>query len=81
MTPASLSPVWIEHTNMQRPETYGGTHLAYLSRYLDPQDPYYHMSADELLEAYLPHLQRMFRDLSAGGCGRCGRGASATPSP
>ncbi len=56
----------IEHTNMQRPETYGGTHLAYLSRYLDPQDPYYHMSADELLEAYLPHLQRMFRGFERG---------------
>jgi len=51
----------IEHTNMQRPETYGGAHLAYLSRYLDPEDPYYRMSADELLDAYLPHLQRMFK--------------------
>jgi protoporphyrinogen oxidase len=50
----------IEHTNMQRPEDYGGAHLVYLSRYLDPEDPYYRMSADELLEAYLPHLQKMF---------------------
>jgi protoporphyrinogen oxidase len=54
----------IEHTNMQRPERYGGAHLAYLSRYLDPDDPYYQMSADELLSAYLPHLQKMFRGFS-----------------
>ncbi len=51
----------IEHTNMQRPEDYGGARLAYLSRYLDAADPYYAMTADELLAAYLPHLQRMFR--------------------
>jgi len=51
----------IEHTNFQRPETYGGAHLAYLSRYLDPADPYYAMDADALLEAYLPYLGRMFR--------------------
>ncbi len=54
----------IEHTNMQRPETYGGTHLAYLSRYLDADDPYYRMSPDELLEAYLPHLRKMFQGFS-----------------
>jgi len=51
----------IEHTNMQRPETYGGTHLAYISRYLDAQDPAYGLSAQELLDAYLPSLQKMFR--------------------
>ncbi len=51
----------IEHTNMQRPEEYGGARLAYLSRYLDPSDPYYGMEAEELLAAYMPHLQKMFR--------------------
>jgi protoporphyrinogen oxidase len=54
----------IEHTNMQRPERYGGAHLAYLSRYLDADDPYCQMSADELLSAYLSHLQKMFRGFS-----------------
>ncbi|MGI6366773.1 MAG: NAD(P)/FAD-dependent oxidoreductase [Anaerolineae bacterium] len=52
----------IEHTNLQRPEQYGGARLVYLSRYLDPADPYYSMEAEELLQAYLPHLRRMFRD-------------------
>jgi protoporphyrinogen oxidase len=54
----------IEHTNMQRPETYGGTRLAYISRYLDADDPVYQMSAEELLTAYLPHLQKMFKGFS-----------------
>lgn len=51
----------IEHTNMQRRETYGGAHLAYISRYLDAADPAYAMSAEELLQSYLPHLAKMFR--------------------
>ncbi|MFO7697321.1 MAG: FAD-dependent oxidoreductase [Anaerolineae bacterium] len=51
----------IEHTNFQRSEDYGGARLAYLSRYLDPDDPYYAMDADALLAAYEPHLARMFR--------------------
>ncbi len=54
----------IEHTNMQRPETYGGAHLAYISRYLDPEDPAYQQSADELLADYEPHLAKMFRGFS-----------------
>ncbi|MBN1582928.1 MAG: NAD(P)/FAD-dependent oxidoreductase [Anaerolineae bacterium] len=51
----------IEHTNMQRAGRYGGAHLAYISRYLDPADPHYQMPVDALLNAYLPHLQKMFR--------------------
>jgi protoporphyrinogen oxidase len=51
----------IEHTNMQRVDTYGGAHLAYISRYLDADDPAFAQSAEELLDAYLPHLQKMFR--------------------
>jgi protoporphyrinogen oxidase len=46
---------------MQRTEDYGGSHLAYLSRYLDPEDRFYQMTADELLDAYVPHLRKMFR--------------------
>ena len=51
----------IEHTNMQRPENYGGAHLAYISRYLDADEAAYGLSADELLASYMPHLQTMFR--------------------
>jgi len=54
----------IEHTNMQRPETYGGSHLVYISRYLTPNDPHFAMPAAQLLDDYLPHLQKMFRGFS-----------------
>lgn len=50
----------IEHTNFERPETYGGNHVVYLSKYLPPTDSLYSMSADELLGHALPYLQRMF---------------------
>ena len=50
----------IEHTNFERPETYGGNHIVYLSKYLPHTDALYAMSADELLAYALPYLQQMF---------------------
>ena len=50
----------IEHTNFERPETYGGNHIVYLSKYLPHTDALYAMSADELLAYALPYLQKMF---------------------
>lgn len=50
----------IEHTNMQPPERYGGAHIAYFSRYLDPDDPYWDMPADDLFQAYLPGIRKLF---------------------
>ena len=50
----------VEHTNMQRPEEYGGQHIAYVSRYMPANDKYAQMAPDELLEAYLPHLRKLF---------------------
>lgn len=58
--PDILFVALIEHTNMQRPDDYGGAHIVYLSRYIDPDDPYYQMSADELFQAYLEGLQKIF---------------------
>jgi protoporphyrinogen oxidase len=34
--------------------------LVYLTRYATPDDSYYRLSDDELVNAYLPHLQRLF---------------------
>ncbi len=51
----------IEHTNMQRPEDYGGAHLVYISRYLTAEDPVFSMTKEQVLDSYLPYLQRMFR--------------------
>jgi protoporphyrinogen oxidase len=50
----------IEHTNFERPETYGGRHIVYLSKYLPHTDRLYSMSPDEFLEYALPFLKKMF---------------------
>lgn len=50
----------IEHTNFERPATYGGSHIVYLSKYLPHTDAMYLMSADELLDYSLPYLKKMF---------------------
>jgi len=50
----------IEHTNFERPETYGGNHIVYLSKYLPHTDSLYSMSADELMDYAFPYLKKMF---------------------
>jgi protoporphyrinogen oxidase len=50
----------IEHTNFERPETYGGKHIVYLSKYLPHTDPVYAMDANAFLEFALPYLKKMF---------------------
>lgn len=50
----------IEHTNFERPETYGGRHIVYLSKYLPHTDNLYSMTADQFLEYAIPYLQKMF---------------------
>ncbi len=50
----------VEHTNIQAPEQYGGSHLVYLTRYCDPTDEYYRMTDEALTAAFLPHIERIF---------------------
>ena len=52
----------IEHTNFEPPESYGGRHIVFLSKYLPESDALYRMADDEVLSFALPHLQRMFPD-------------------
>lgn len=49
----------IEQTNFVPPEQYGGSHLVYLSKYLEVTDPIWTMGEDELLAHYLPALTRI----------------------
>ena len=44
----------IEHTNFVPAAHYGGKHLVYLSKYLEPDHPYFSLSVEELIENYLP---------------------------
>ncbi len=49
----------IEQTNFVDKSLYGGKHVAYLSNYLGKENPMYSMSQEELLEEYVPHLQKI----------------------
>ncbi|MDM3326709.1 NAD(P)/FAD-dependent oxidoreductase [Citrobacter braakii] len=50
----------IEHTNFERPETYNGSHIVYLSKYLPHTDELYSMDKNEFLEYSFPFLKKMF---------------------
>lgn len=50
----------IEHTNFEKPETYAGDHVVYLSKYLPHTEALYLMSPQEVLDYSLPYLQTMF---------------------
>jgi protoporphyrinogen oxidase len=52
----------IEHTNFEPPESYGGRHIVFLSKYLPESDALYQMPDEAVLDFAVPHLQRMFPD-------------------
>ena len=49
----------IEHTNFIDPAKYGGRRFVYLSKYMEPDHPYFEMDGDQILEAYIPHLSKV----------------------
>jgi protoporphyrinogen oxidase len=49
----------IEHTNFVSPDEYEGKRFVYLSKYLEPDHPYFTMPDDELIETYVPFLQKI----------------------
>lgn len=49
----------IEHTNFMPPSAYGGKHFVYLSKYLEPDHPYFSLKDDELIQEYIPYLRRI----------------------
>jgi len=49
----------IEHTNYIPSERYGGRILLYISNYLFTDHPLYNAKKSQVLEEYLPHLQRI----------------------
>ncbi len=54
--------VVVEHTNFVSPDEYGGKHFVYLSKYLEPDHPYFTMPEDALIEEYVPFLKRINPD-------------------
>jgi protoporphyrinogen oxidase len=49
----------IEQTNFISPAEYGGKRFVYLSKYLEPDHPYFTMPDEELIDAYVPFLKRI----------------------
>jgi protoporphyrinogen oxidase len=49
----------VEHTNFIEPSHYGGDHLIYCGDYLDPSHEYFRLGQDELLERFIPALQKV----------------------
>ena len=49
----------IEHTNMMSTSDYDNKHIIYISNYMDKNDKLYKLNANELLEEYSKHLNRI----------------------
>lgn len=49
----------VEHTNFVEAEHYGGDHLIYCGDYLEPSHAYFRMTEGELLERFLPALNKV----------------------
>ena len=46
------------------PSHYGGDHLVYVGNYLPPTHEFFKLSAKDLIDRFLPHLQRINPKLS-----------------
>ncbi len=55
----------VEHTNFLSPEHYGGDHLLYCGDYLDQGHEYFKLDKAELINRFLPNLQRINPEFSA----------------
>lgn len=49
----------IEHTNFLPASDYEGRRFVYLSKYMEPDHPYFAMPDQQLIETYVPFLQRI----------------------
>lgn len=52
----------IEHTNFVDPKKYEDRRLVYLSKYIEPDHPYFTMPDEEIIAEYLPHLTKINPD-------------------
>jgi protoporphyrinogen oxidase len=49
----------VEHTNFIPPEHFGGDHILYCGDYLETKHPYFDLSDGELLDLFIPGIQRI----------------------
>lgn len=52
----------VEHTNFLSKENFGGDHLVYCGDYLPPEHEYFKLSKEELIERFIPSLQKINKD-------------------
>lgn len=55
----------VEHTNYIGPEHYGGEHIVYCGDYLPPDHEYFELSKEQIIQRFLPALQRFNPDFDA----------------
>jgi protoporphyrinogen oxidase len=56
----------VEHTNFLPSEHFGGEHIVYCGDYLEPSHEYFAMSDQELLERFIPGIQRVNPNFQPG---------------
>jgi protoporphyrinogen oxidase len=49
----------VEHTNYISPEHFGGEHILYCGDYLEADHEYFSLSQDEILDRFIPAIQRI----------------------
>jgi protoporphyrinogen oxidase len=49
----------VEHTNYVSPEHFGGEHILYCGDYLDADHEYFSLTQDEILDRFIPAIQRI----------------------
>lgn len=66
LDPAETFGIVVEHTNLVRPEDYGGRHLVYVNNYLPWGHPHLGMSTREALAHHRPSIERLFPSFKGG---------------
>ncbi|MDZ7843428.1 MAG: NAD(P)/FAD-dependent oxidoreductase [Anaerolineales bacterium] len=54
----------VEHTNYLSPDYFGGDHIVYCGDYRGPEHEYFNLSKEEILDRFLPPLQRINPEFS-----------------
>ncbi|MFN2304284.1 MAG: NAD(P)/FAD-dependent oxidoreductase [Anaerolineales bacterium] len=54
----------VEHTNFLSSDYFGGDHIIYIGDYLSPEHEYFDLTQEELVNLFLPHLNKFNPDFS-----------------
>ena len=54
----------VEHTNFLSSKNFGGDHLVYCGDYLPPEHEYFQLSKEELIDRFVPSIQKINHDFT-----------------